>query len=523
MTNPYHRWTTKRARHFVGHQREQFVTDIMEEVLQGGSVALYGGHGMGKSALLLELETRLTARPDVRVARLVSAPSTPDQTALQALAWELGVPTQGPYLDPRAVLTTWVVNNRSKQLILLYDELDTYLELPGIVKFFSALENALQEEELADIGLVGAGGLGLIFLGAKELGSAFMSRAVKYVLEAFTYDDIKALCQRGFDTPLADDALDTLWRLSGGNPALVTYGLERLWRSSEAERTAAHVTQLFDRFIHRDGSNFLDRLEASVSVRNTFQSPGNLLKLFMSEIEPYQEETLATRVGLEDLVEVNVKNCLDILLASGLIRVRGEPHNRPLLAQPIHSILLQRFRTSRSSLLEPQPRLQEDLTEICTEIHRLAVDFYKGQNDDRTLVEEATFSAVIAIGLRMRGWPSQREAIQVAGRTDIRADSVDGSGHVITEVKLWGRKHKTVHRQVVAYSTSETRALAVVMIADHLKKEDGWCAAYIEACLSDFAEEDIERISPEGADVLILRVQDTPLPVLHILVPVPRR
>ncbi|MEL6179444.1 MAG: AAA family ATPase, partial [Myxococcota bacterium] len=181
IDNPYGRWRLKKATHFTGRRRQRLVTDIKDELLQGGSVALYGGHGMGKSALLTELEEQFNGQQDVCVAYFRSAPRSIDHT-LQKLAQKLAVSSELDYLDPLIILEQWVTAHPNKQLILLYDELDTYISLPNVVTFFSALENALQE--LEDIGLVGAGGLGLLFLGARELGSTFMSRATTDVLEA---------------------------------------------------------------------------------------------------------------------------------------------------------------------------------------------------------------------------------------------------------------------------------------------------------------------------------------------------
>jgi len=326
---------------------------------------------MGKSAFLIELEQHLSNdHQDVVTIRLASAPVMADLTG--ALAQALGVPKCN---DPVDALRAWIDRHMDQHLVILYDELDGYIHLPTAIAFFRALESAVNE---LPVGLVGAGGLGLLVLKDTELGSAFLSRAPRKLLTPLTREEILKISE-AFEPPLTEEVLDTLWRLSGGNPALATFGLEALWACDVASRTADALIEAFGTFIE-ESDGFLDMIVQSVSIRGRVRTAASVLEFILNTDGPYHAQQLASCVVETDRIDVKPKQAIDVLRASGLVHVDGRSSVDPIHARPIHSILLDRFRAPRpESLVEPDARLQAHLLRICAEIHRLSVDFYKGK------------------------------------------------------------------------------------------------------------------------------------------------
>lgn len=91
------------------------------------------------------------------------------------------------------------------------------------------------------------------------------------------------------------------------------------------------------------------------------------------------------------------------------------------------------------------------------------------------------FTAFLGLGLRLRGWTVEREAIQGAGRTDLKLKR--SGGIAVVETKHWKRSdYREVQRQVEGYWSGEVGAAAVVMITD--TEGSSFKAEYRRECLS---------------------------------------
>jgi hypothetical protein len=120
---------------------------------------------------------------------------------------------------------------RWNKLVLIYDEFDSYakspVDFPGR-SFFNSLEAARREN--SRIALLAAGNIG-VFLLRDVLGSDFLSRASRFRLSSFEPAEVRLLARPFSDrgSALSEEVLESLYLMTGGHPALVTYGLQELW------------------------------------------------------------------------------------------------------------------------------------------------------------------------------------------------------------------------------------------------------------------------------------------------------
>jgi len=120
----------------------------------------------------------------------------------------------------------------------------------------------------------------------------------------------------------------------------------------------------------------------------------------------------------------------------------------------------------------------------------------------------------------------EREAQQVAGRTDLKLRRNGSTELGIVEVKIWGRPGtEDVHRQVTGYWTPEVEAGAVVMLTD--ANVHDWPETYRRKCLDpwDVAAEEVD--SPESTTRARFRTSSVTgegmsVRVEHFLVRLPR-
>lgn len=88
--------------------------------------------------------------------------------------------------------------------------------------------------------------------------------------------------------------LETLEALSGGNPALATYGLEQLWESDgqpiQVLRTA------FGEFTSRHG-DFLRAVHDAVSHRGLVAAPGRILEIVRQRAGSVPQQVLREVYG----------------------------------------------------------------------------------------------------------------------------------------------------------------------------------------------------------------------------------
>ncbi len=240
---------------------------VSETLAEGGSAVALGGRGMGKSVFLQQIRDSLESRDDLKVAVIPAPP--PELTVracLDRLARALGV-AQGGF-DSREILDAYFAGDGVPQrLVLLFDEFDRYAERvdqqstdPPGRGFFNDLEAT--RRDLRGLGVLAAGSIG-IFVVRDVLGSSFLARAQHVTLSPFRRFEIerlaRALIERG--RPLPEEVLDALQLATGGIPALVTFGLQQLWRL-ERPPVERDVADIFTDFVDEYREYVRDLLRA---------------------------------------------------------------------------------------------------------------------------------------------------------------------------------------------------------------------------------------------------------------------
>lgn len=511
--NPYD-WQGA-SKSFVG--REALLQRATAACLNGeGVFLLLGTRGMGKSALLAHLEIELHKNPELEVVYFSSSPfaSGPALIAddiLLALCESLlncarkrGKAAPGDEFDKtlreltrrrdlRGLFDAYLdeFSEQTERIVLLYDEVDSYASSPTAAHgYFNALEN---ERKKLDKRLVvaGAGGLGMLSL-KTVFGSPIFSRAERKILEPFQEDELRKLA-KPFDrrgAALSTEVLSTLLMLSGGNLALATYGLQNLWDIDAP--SPRHLVEAFDRF--RDNHNDFGAIirgaifgfdESAVPFRvwkRLKTTGGRLSKAEMTSIR---------RCGnVKNAVES--KDILDMLRAGGLIRMNDSAWKaEPIIAEIIPSILSFDDLEEQRSFGTLKDQLRADLVDAMADIHRMTPAYYrpgsKERNEEKQLVPEAVFAAVLASSLGGRGWKVELESMSGAGFADITASHPRfGEELAKVEVKIWPRKVGTIHDQITSYFTKGVAALATVVIAD--LQDPTWKDSYESQCLTGKAE-----------------------------------
>ncbi|WP_428265970.1 ATP-binding protein [Haliangium sp.] len=552
LENPYD-W---RARHPSEPLTHPLSEELCKGLRRGELYALIGGHGMGKTVLLTQVEAELADSDSPSHVVFFRLKPTLDYTALpfldvyareqgrqapppvparvsaadyvRALASRLSPDTLGSWslVD---LIAKWFEDNRDRSLVLLLDEIDQYVEESSSAArdFLNALASA-NSDFPRRFGVAIAGGLGVYELGASRLGSNFLSRAKNKILQPFSAEQIAELAKHFEQNGrlLSDETLDTLRLLSGGIPALVVYGLQRLWEQQDPEPDT--VADIFDEF--RDEHH---EFEASVRrslglERDSGRKVHGLWRCFTSKPGPYQRTELQES---SDFSGDELREGLRLLQASGLIRVHSRMHAPVIEAEPIQSILWpdEPVGQLRESRVE---QLRDDLRRILARIGLVGLDFFKGRNSDG-LVPEAVFSATLAVALLEAGWQrAHRESQQGPGRADLKLThaSFPGAPDAVVEVKIWPRNdYKQVHDQVTGYcidGPAEEQCAAVVMLAS-FDKVEGWPDKYKRECLPEPEHEvrPVEVASPITAQYLATRKagDGAGIEVAHYLLNLPRR
>jgi len=505
--NPYD-WRSERPKNQVS--RAALFQQATDTSLNGqGVLLLLGTRGAGKSVLLGQIRDSLRNRQDLEV---LSFPCPPLPSGAALTAGEILSDLHGCLVDCAAkkgnnndqfrkklgmlaqkrqlfeMLESYLneFDGTVERIVIFYDELDKYADGTNAGRsYFDAMEAARKRLDQRLV-VVAAGGLGMLSL-KTVLGSSFFSRADREIIEPFQLDEIVELAnplRERVDT-LSEDVLPTLLVLSGGNPALATYGLEKMWGVTEP--SSSQLQAAFD--IFRDRNNdFCASIRGSIFAASEATMPNRVwraLKRLHGVVPQEMLRSIRQEVGAAAILEN--RDLFDMFRASGLVRMgRSGWRQDPVVADIIPSILS--FDTpdlpSRRSCIRAQ--LVADLQEAMLEIHRMTPGFYvqgnRSQGLDKKLVPEASFAVGLALSMGGRGWRAELEPMSGAGFADIKAHHQDfGNDEAIVEVKIWGRRHETIHDQVTSYFTRGVKALATVVVTD--QKDPGWKDRYEQECL----------------------------------------
>lgn len=486
--NPYV-WDRHKPDADIAVLRTETIEDVKGRLVKGEACVLYGGRGMGKSALLYEIEKGLKVIDGVHVVRVINPPDEDTtSSAFQQIASFLELTGIPAHADPR-----WLVDEYRKEhaenvaLVLLYDDMDSWASRRGagaLGKFFNNLESARRERD--GFGILAAGGIGAFLPKIRDsIGSDFLSRASPHVLRPFSEGEIKLLA-RAFDargTPLSAGVITAVSLISGGNVALATYGLQKLWDVNAP--TEQDVAAAYARF-QTEGHQFIKDCQRCATDPGFTKAPSRVLEVIRESKGVVPRDALrdaCETIGDEQLY-LDPEDVLMLLESSALVRVDGSRADDPVHATEVASVLSLPPRKARPRSLSLQGQLTHDLQRLLRRIHAMAVDFFRAEGQ---LVPEAVFSAFLAMGMGCLGWEVEREAMSAAGRTDLKLRRPGVDGLSVVEVKIWGRKgagvnYRNIHQQIEGYWTDQVRAAAGVMIAASNVKD--WCAKYKSRCLS---------------------------------------
>lgn len=517
MENPY-RWQYDRPEHIVF--RPALVDGMARHLRDGRAVKLVGGRGMGKSVLLRQLNEIFTQEPGTRVA-LVPGPAA--DTSIPAYIYDLADRLHLTNLARASMdlLMEALDSQGVNRLVVLLDEIDQYVlaDSQGNLarRWLNHLET-LRKQWIDRFSIAVAGGLGLLHV-SHVLGSGLVSRAESCISRPFDLEDLRELAvplaRRGL--AVDESAIQTLAALSGGNPALATYGLAAMWDAGET--TPALLQAVFEEFPtrHRD---FVTAVEDGVSHHGLVGAPGRVLRLVRRCAGAVPQAELRDACA-GDTPAVDVAQALQLLEAAGLVLVHGRAISDPVHVHPVASVLNMPALTGDEPV-DPVEKVLDAIAATLGAMHRFGRDFH-GSKD---LLEEQVFSSLLAVSLFLLGWRSEREPIQAAGFVDLRVrlhhDGTDG--HIVLETKIWPRNHRDIQQQIDDYCVSDTLHGVAVMIGD-IKDVDGWAKSYEAECLHSAA---FTRLPPPPDVVARWRVEridakGIPRHTDHFLVQIPKR
>lgn len=455
-TNPY-AWSSPCPKHIVPRTA---VTEMADRLQRGQTMLLHAGRGMGKSVLLHELASQLEQKARTCERVLIEGPKGEPLAAaiLEGLKWgdEVGfADSLGKHL------------RNGKYAILLIDEIDAWVR-PDLRSTTRATLDQLaklsRETYPGQLGILVAGGVGNTLLTHSPWGSTFASRVDRtFFLQPFSEREIAALASKLTDRrDLPSEWLGELLLASGGIPALACQVLEAAW----ADDTIWPLDHLSQWIASQDG--FRRAVRSSISVEE-IQGTWDLLQAINQATRGELSAADADAAVGESL---SAEDALRVLVSAGLVHPDYDIDADPWLVRPNPSVLNLGFQ-ARLRRPSPLEALYADVRQACAELRRHSSDLLRGSKGDRKLVEEGTISAMVAMILRSRGWEADRETKQGPGRTDLRVHHRDLEGHVIVEVKIWGRNDfREVSKQLTGYALAAsprdtpTLALIAVVVAE---------------------------------------------------------
>ncbi len=524
--NPYN-WQSHRPQAEIPRAEVGRLSEILRS---NGSAVVLGGRGMGKSVFLRQMKTELESHPGTRVVLFEAPPAALTvEACLGFLAAELGVATN-PFTSRRIFDAYFARDDAPGRLVLLFDEFDRYAErgMPSAQPpgrgFFNDLEAS--RRSLPELGLLAVGSIG-VFIFRDVLGSSFLSRALHLRLRPLARADAEALTGPfvGLGRPLAEEVLDALFLASGGIPAILTFGLQKLWQL-DREVTTLDVTTAYKTFEEEHEEYLKDLLNALRDPRLSDAPLGVWRRIQQGPGRIPREELEAALGQPTGALRLTLSDALRLLEAVGVVRLESSAvHDNPVVAHPIASLLnLSRGSAEGDGLGSDFLR---DLSTLLGKLHRSSADFFRPGADGKRLVPESVFAAHLGLGFELLGWRSEREAQRGAGRTDLLLRRNGGDEIVVLEVKIWGRNDfREAQQQIESYWTEDVVAGAVVQITD--AELPDWAERYRRECLKPLGLEVEEtpvagsavrarfRCSSSTADGLEVTVD-------HLLLRLPRR
>jgi hypothetical protein len=328
VPSPY-RWDSHSVPPELELARPELLQATASQLRRGGSAVLLGGRGLGKSVFLRQLEVHLRSQEGVAVCLLEPPLVRTLPGALGDLARALGVPVRpGTQLvSAREVVDQLLYRQPELQsVILLYDGVDPFIlgeeGRPGSLGpvWFDHLESV--RRSVPRLGVLVAGGLG-VYLLRQPLGSAFFSRTRLVKLPLLSAEELSRLAMPFAEqgNPLGSAVLEAIRSVSGGNPALVSYVLEHLWREEKPSPEA--VESLATRFL-REHPGFVHASLRWLSTAGLGEAPLRVLARLREAGGVVARGALLEAMGPEVEARLELRDVVDLLASAGLVRTEEE-------------------------------------------------------------------------------------------------------------------------------------------------------------------------------------------------------
>ncbi len=477
---------------FVGRERE--LNELRTSIRAGRNAlaAVMGGRGMGKTALAGQLRQALAA-DDHLVVEVIDRVEREPGAFVQQLERCLDAS-----IDPRAFVDTLmhaVRAQRGRRVVLLLDEIDGLIGSEGGRDLLENLRIAYEKL---------GGGLAVVVFGGSRLRelltsdvSPFLRTARWLRLAGLSLEETSMLVNRPLGLGLPADVVELLWDQTGGHPFVLQAIMER---SIDRAGAAASVV--------------IDELPAALEGVVTEILEPRLFPIWWDNLTPSGQQAYRTLLGMRYPLEreqwaAHLGNgpdgVVEILESTGIARVedgrllarsslfcawvtRSHPSSIPTSAVAARASVpagalpdasdFERFvvervaRWARSVVEHPAPFLRTT-----------------AEPGNAGLALEQSFQLGLLHALRQHDLFVEPEPLSsVRGRVDLKVRPASGlDQRMCIELKIWGRKHKTVVDQLLDYVVPGDAFACVVMIDRH---ERPLRDVYLEECI------------PRGADLV---------------------
>ncbi len=454
------------TRLFMGRARElERLTRELSRA-RGALAAVMAGRGMGKTSFATELKLRLERSGSVEVLFWRATPARLDEF-LAKLSRDLDYAFTGKLLDEEIVEA--VEARTAARTVLLLDEVDNLVE-------DAVGRTVLEATRIAWENL--GGRLGVVVLGGSSIHqlletkvSPFLRNAEFINLKGFSRAETAQFANQPLGLGLPEAALDWLWHETSGHPALLNEVMKAaVDRSADGEVAGALGATIDDDFAADLESRYFQ-----IWWKNLRPEGQNLYRRLIRHGQPIPRAELAR------FVSPPADNWLRVLETTGVaVHEAGEVLPRGQLFY--RWVRREYLRDDDPPKEHPLCELPDSATpferEVCLAVARWAAQLpeYAGlglltktnssaRGNDR-LAPEAHFQLNLRLALGQHGWHVEAEGWSVGGRSDIKIHEREEAGaRCCVELKIWGRGHETVTKQVLDYSLP-TDDFAIVVVLD---------------------------------------------------------
>jgi class 3 adenylate cyclase len=324
-TNPY-RWDLVDPSLFYG--RGETEAYLLDRLLAGERFAVAGGRRMGKTTLLRRLEADLAALGssggltvvpvfiDLAEVYAGSSEEAYELLARRVMAGaravelpsdDLGVAT-GPDLSDALRGLLLAARRRGRlQFVFLFDEIERVLRAEwggGFLAYWRMLLNNMGELSRCVSAIFS--GAAEIYQIAQDAGSPLGNILAWHELELFSLQETARLVREPVGEPWPDALVEVVFELSGGQPCLIQYLMQRVLEG-DAEAWEASLVSAEQRFLRENATMFANWWQA-------FEEPARAIYGHLAQSGQVSEGAVIAQYP------VQAKRALDVLAHTGVVR-----------------------------------------------------------------------------------------------------------------------------------------------------------------------------------------------------------